>query len=54
MQIYDDVGDKGIVLKRESDGDTLLCEDDEGQGEDWLKEMLIAAEIIAVAPQEWR
>lgn len=54
MQIYEDVEETGIVLKRESDGDTLLCEDDEGRGEDWLKDMLIAAEIIAIAPQEWR
>lgn len=54
MQIYEDVEATGIVLKRESDGGTLLCEDDENQGEDWLKDMLIAAEIIAVAPQVWQ
>lgn len=53
MQVYEEVEAKGIVLKRESDGETLLCEDDEGNGEDWLKEMLIAAEIIAIAPQVW-
>ncbi|WP_315921877.1 DUF5406 family protein [Mesorhizobium sp. SP-1A] len=53
MQLYEDVEETGIVLKRESDGETLLCEDDDDQGEDWLKDMLIAAEIIAIAPQEW-
>lgn len=49
---YDDVYDTGITLTRESDGETLLCEDDEDRGEDWLKDMLIAAEIIAIAPEK--
>jgi hypothetical protein len=30
--------------------ETLQCEDDEDRGEDWLKDMLIAAEIIAIRP----
>ena len=28
------------------------CEDDEGHCEDWLKDMLIAAEITAIRPKE--
>lgn len=31
-------------------GDTLLCEDDEERGEEWLKDMLISAEITAIRP----
>lgn len=31
-------------------GDILLCEDDEERGDDWLKDMLIAAEITAIRP----
>lgn len=31
-------------------GDTLCCEDDEGHGEEWLKDMLISAEIVSIRP----
>lgn len=31
------------------DGDVLICEDEEQAGEDWLREMLIGAEIVALA-----
>jgi len=30
----------------------MECEDDEGHGEEWLKDMLIAAEITAIRPKE--
>lgn len=30
-------------------GDTLGCEDDEDRCEDWLQDMLVGAEIIAIA-----
>lgn len=30
------------------DGDVLICEDEEQAGEDWLREMLIGAEIVAI------
>lgn len=36
-----------IVLENE-DGGTLECEDEEGRGEDWLKEMVISARIISL------
>lgn len=38
-----------IELTR-ANGDTLLCTDDEDRGEDWLSDMLVAAEIIAIVP----
>lgn len=30
----------------------LECGDDENHGEDWLKDMLVSAEIIAIVPRE--
>lgn len=38
-----------IELHKEN-GDTLTCEDDEDKGDDWLKDMLIAAEITDIQP----
>lgn len=38
------------MLATDESGDTLECDDDEGHCEDWLKDMLIAAEIIAIKP----
>lgn len=38
-----------IILTDEV-GDTLLCEDDELKYSDWLKDMLIGAEIINIEP----
>ena len=32
--------------------DTLQCEDDEDHGDEWLKDMLISAEIIAIRPDK--
>lgn len=37
-----------IVLTDEN-GDTMICDDEEDEGEDWLFKMLIKAEIVAVA-----
>lgn len=39
-----------ITLKRASDGGELICDDDEDQGEDWLGDMLIAAEVLSIRP----
>jgi hypothetical protein len=33
-------------------GDTLICEDDEDSGDEWLKDMLVCAEIVAIRPDE--
>lgn len=38
-----------IVLFNEA-GDSLICDDEEGQGEDWLYDMLISAEIVSAEP----
>jgi hypothetical protein len=34
------------------DGKEMRCEDDECRGEDWLKDMLIKAEIISITPDD--
>jgi len=39
-----------IVLENPT-GDTMTCEDGELEGEDWLKDMLVSAEIIAIEPE---
>jgi hypothetical protein len=30
------------------DGDTLICEDEEDQGEDWLADMCVSIEIVEI------
>ena len=41
----------GIVMADPNDADKeLCCTDDEDQGDDWLKDMLIGAEIIDIRP----
>jgi len=35
---------------RDPNGATLLCEDDEGLGEEWLQRMLVKAEILTLEP----
>jgi hypothetical protein len=35
-----------------ANGDTLSCDDDEQRDTDWLKDMLIGAEIISIEPSE--
>ena len=43
-------GDFEFELELEdTEGGLLICEDEEGKGEDWLKDMLICAEIVAIA-----
>jgi hypothetical protein len=44
---YGDVEVPRIVLVR-ADGDELLVEDDEDDGEDFLKKMLVKAEILSI------
>jgi len=46
---------EGLVAKMtltDQEGDSLLCEDDELRGENWLTDMLVAAEIISIQPKE--
>lgn len=40
-----------IELLRQSDEATMRCDDEDDNGEDWLADMCIAAEIISIAPQ---
>lgn len=39
-----------VMEATDGSGDTLTCEDDEDQGDDWLKDMLVCAEIVAIQP----
>lgn len=48
--LYDKLPDKTLVM--EDLDDTLECSDDEDRGEEWLKDMLVAAEIISIEPYE--
>lgn len=45
-------GDTPRIELVSADGSTLECEDDEDRGEDWLQDMLIAAEIVSIQPDE--
>jgi hypothetical protein len=47
----DNWGAKEIVLVKE-DGDELTCPDEEYDGYEFLKNMLIAAEIVSIEPEE--
>lgn len=51
--VYDDRGrdeEMAEIQLQDPDGDTLRVEDDELKGEDWLRDMVIAAEIIDIEP----
>lgn len=55
-RVYDEACEAGngrprITMTRARDGEILLCDDDEEQGEDWLKDMLISAEITDIQPE---
>jgi hypothetical protein len=43
----DHYGDTEIILNS-PDGGTLSCSDDGGRGDDWLKDMLVKAEIVEI------
>ncbi|WP_313240407.1 DUF5406 family protein [Stutzerimonas kunmingensis] len=40
-----------VMEAQDGSGDTLYCADDEEHGEDWLKDMLISAEIVSICPK---
>lgn len=37
-----------VITLTDSKGNTLLCEDEEWEGDDWLKRMIVSMRIIAV------
>lgn len=41
---------QGTVELSNAEGDTLLCEDDDDLGEEWLKSMVVSARIIGWTP----
>lgn len=43
-EFYDEVG--ASILLTNVGGDTLLCEDDEGEGAAWLERMVIEARLL--------
>lgn len=49
----EDDASASIVLTR-ANGDRLLCEDDNSECENWLKNMLIAAEIVSITADHER
>lgn len=49
----DDQGVTYVELK-EPTGDTLICEDDDGREEDWLKDMVVAVRIVERKPDPKR
>ena len=42
--------ERGIpyIEMMDMDGNELVCEDDENRGENWLKDMLVKAEIVSI------
>lgn len=50
--VYDGLPSNTEIVLTDQEGETLGCRDDDLEGEDWLKDMLIAAEIISIQPQE--
>lgn len=36
------------IVMTDADGNTLQCDDDDDRGDDWLKDMLVKAEITAI------
>jgi hypothetical protein len=56
--LYDDleVDDDGrIVVELENpDGETLICQDDEGQEESWLKEMVVSVVLVKQEKEDLR
>ena len=48
----DGVADDGLpsITLARADGDTLLCEDEEDCGEDWLKNMVVSLRIVDYKP----
>lgn len=45
---YQECGDE--IELTDANENVLICEDDEQKGEDWLKDMLISAEILSITP----
>lgn len=48
--LYSDEREYGSITMLNANGDELICDDDDDMGEDWLKNMLISAEIVSITP----
>lgn len=46
-----DGGDMSSITLARQNGDSLKCDDDELRGIEWLKNMLIGAEIVSIAAE---
>lgn len=51
-ELYDANEDYQEIILTRADGDTLIVENDEGQDEEWLADMLIKAEILSITPEK--
>lgn len=45
-----DFSQAAYIELTDSSGDVLTCDDEELKGEEWLKEMLVKAEIVDIQP----
>lgn len=39
-----------VTVLTNKDGDTLECQDEEGRGEDWVREMVVSVQIVGWTP----
>lgn len=49
-ETYDEDANYGSITMLNDSGKELICVDDEDRGEEWLKDMLISAEIVSITP----
>jgi hypothetical protein len=51
-QLYDEAEVDGAItlVLENAAGDTLLCEDEEDRGLDWIKDMIVSAQIVGWTP----
>lgn len=49
-QLHDECNGLPALSMFNKSGDELICEDDEGRWDEWLKDMLISFEIIGFEP----
>jgi len=48
----DPFGDRPVLVLYDENGGSLDCEDDEEEGADWLHDMVVNAEIVALKARE--
>lgn len=53
-QLYKDIPEELSlrVLLTDPEGNTLLCEDDDGRTNEWLKDMVVSLRIVGYEPEQ--